>query len=149
MRMGGQATKKVSIPSQYRKYSRDVGKTIQGGDVSKAAEVIAPYVCMALGHQELAAGIMAFAEAYEVYQKTGDAQHALYCGTATFVAEATPGIIAGAALDVVQSQTGIQVNREIAPIVRVAMEDGISRLEKVAFKRVENEKWPRQTSSNI
>ena len=147
--MGGQATKNVSIPIRYQKYSKGVGKTIQQGDISKAAEIIAPYACMALGHQEIAAGIMALAEAYEVYQKTGDAQHALYCGTATFVAEATPGIIAGAALDAVQVQTGIQVNREIAPIVRVAMEEGISRLEKVVLKRVENEAWPRQTSSNI
>ena len=147
--MGGQAPKNLRMPGQYRKYSKAVGSTIKGGDVSKAADVIAPYVCMALGHQEIAAGIMAFAEAYEVFEKTGDAQQAIYCGTATFVAEASPGIIAGAAMDTVQSQTGIRINREIAPIVRIAMEESISRLEKVAFKRVETETWPKQTSSNI
>lgn len=147
--MGGQATKNVSISSDYRRYTRRVRKAIKCGDVSDAVDIIAPYVCMALGHQELAAGIMAFADAYEVYNKTGNAQQAIYRGTTTFLAEATPGIIAGVALDAVQSQTGIKVNREIAPIVRVAMEEGISRLEKAAFKRVESEIWRDQTFSNI
>lgn len=144
--MGGQGPKKIRIKKKYSKYAKSAQDSISGMDAAHVAHVakeVAPFLAMATGHQEIAAGIMALADAYETYQKSHSAQESVYKGVSTFVINTTPGLVAGWALGSAENQLDFRVDRAIRPAIEYGIEKGIEYLEERTFEGVERRLWPR------
>jgi Zn-dependent membrane protease YugP len=141
--MGGQGPKKVRIKKKYRKYANSAQASISGTDIVHVAKEIAPVIAIVSGHQEIAAGITALADAYSTYQKTHSAEESVYKGVSAFVINTTPGLIASWAVGSAEDQLGLKIDKAIRPALEYGVEKGIEFLEERTFEGVERRIWPK------
>lgn len=134
--MGGQGVKHFPI-KRYSKYKTKIDTALEREDIADAAKTVAPLIGMVTGHQEVAAGICAIADAYLSYKKDQDLPKAVYEGAKTFIKETTPGLIAGQSISAIEQSSGIKLNSGTKEALTYALESGISKTEDKIFNKIE------------
>ncbi len=141
--MGGQGPKKVKFKKRHKKYAKSTQASLSSADLVHVAKEVAPFVAAATGHQEVAAGIEAFADAYSTYQETHSPDKSVYRGVSTFVIRSTPGLIASWAVGSAEDQLGHKIDKSVRPAVEYGVERGVEYIEKRTFEAAERRLWPK------